>query len=103
MSAELGSAGEATTSGLSQRQCYVEIASMFKHEVGQVVGRRRVVRLKGERFLVEVLGLLPIPPRIVECGETNIKLDIAWSQLDRTLIACNSLLDITFRNLEFGH
>src|ERR1700730_3910921 len=73
---------------------------MFEHQVREVVGCWGIFGLNRESLLLQGLGLLPIPLRIVERGEGDVETERARGELDGTSVAGNALLDFPPGNLE---
>jgi hypothetical protein len=79
---------ETPARGLHQRQSHGNGAPVLEQEVSQVVGGQGVLRLNGQRPLIERLGFLPIPLPFLDGSQRCIQCSVVGREGDGLAIVC---------------
>src|ERR1017187_3061489 len=97
-----GNIRQSLAGGLRERKGDADVAAMFEHQVGKIVGRDSVIWLDLQCFLVKLLSLLPVAARFHQAAEVNISPEVAWIALKCALIVRNCLIHRSLRDFSTG-
>src|SRR5215472_12194835 len=78
--------GEAAPSCLSEGKSDIDVSPVFQHQVGKIIGSDGIVGLYRQRFLILVLGLLPIAATFEKRSQKDVKASVLRILLNGALV-----------------